>query len=165
MGRLSMTAKLPGVLTAIYPRAAAKPLLTHSIFGKKYYPADDPIPFLLIETWNDYEEGYGDRTGHSQLWFGSTDSNVLRANLRPRAIAPLPSSQRGLHNRAAHITDTLGHPHRRVIRICLQNAHSPSHFGGGEDGDVVSPDLLRGLHLVMVEDLLIVFHVVYQLNR
>jgi hypothetical protein len=25
--------------------------------AKKYYPADDPIPFLLIETWNDYEEG------------------------------------------------------------------------------------------------------------
>jgi hypothetical protein len=24
---------------------------------RKYYPADDPPPFLLIETWNDYEEG------------------------------------------------------------------------------------------------------------
>jgi hypothetical protein len=26
-------------------------------FWRKYYPADDPLPFLLIETWNDYEEG------------------------------------------------------------------------------------------------------------
>ena len=25
--------------------------------AKKYYPPSDPIPFLLIETWNDYEEG------------------------------------------------------------------------------------------------------------
>lgn len=24
---------------------------------RKFYPADQPIPFLLIETWNDYEEG------------------------------------------------------------------------------------------------------------
>ena len=24
---------------------------------RKYYPANDPPPFLLIETWNDYEEG------------------------------------------------------------------------------------------------------------
>ena len=25
--------------------------------SREYYPADDPIPFLLIATWNDYEEG------------------------------------------------------------------------------------------------------------
>lgn len=24
---------------------------------RKFYPADQPLPFLLIETWNDYEEG------------------------------------------------------------------------------------------------------------
>jgi hypothetical protein len=24
---------------------------------RQYYPADHPLPFLLIETWNDYEEG------------------------------------------------------------------------------------------------------------
>jgi hypothetical protein len=24
---------------------------------RKYYSADDPIPYLLVETWNDYEEG------------------------------------------------------------------------------------------------------------
>ena len=24
---------------------------------KKYYPPDNPIPFVLVETWNDYEEG------------------------------------------------------------------------------------------------------------
>ena len=24
---------------------------------KKYFPADDPIPFVMIETWNDHEEG------------------------------------------------------------------------------------------------------------
>jgi hypothetical protein len=26
-------------------------------FWKKYYSADDPLPFLLIASWNDYEEG------------------------------------------------------------------------------------------------------------
>ena len=26
-------------------------------FWRKYVPADQPIPFLMIETWNDYEEG------------------------------------------------------------------------------------------------------------
>jgi len=25
--------------------------------ARKYYPPDDPLPFLLVETWNDYEEG------------------------------------------------------------------------------------------------------------
>ena len=24
---------------------------------RNYFPSDQPIPFLLIETWNDYEEG------------------------------------------------------------------------------------------------------------
>lgn len=26
-------------------------------FWKKYVPASEPIPFILVETWNDYEEG------------------------------------------------------------------------------------------------------------
>ncbi len=26
-------------------------------FWRKYFPADDPIPFVMLETWNDYEEG------------------------------------------------------------------------------------------------------------
>lgn len=26
-------------------------------FWRKYFPADNPIPFVLIATWNDYEEG------------------------------------------------------------------------------------------------------------
>jgi hypothetical protein len=26
-------------------------------FWKKYVPANQPIPFILVETWNDYEEG------------------------------------------------------------------------------------------------------------
>ena len=26
-------------------------------FWRKEFPADDPPPFLMIETWNDYEEG------------------------------------------------------------------------------------------------------------
>jgi len=25
--------------------------------AREYYPADHPLPFLLVETWNDYEEG------------------------------------------------------------------------------------------------------------
>ena len=26
-------------------------------YWKKYFSSDDPIPFILVETWNDYEEG------------------------------------------------------------------------------------------------------------
>lgn len=26
-------------------------------FWKSYFPADQPIPFMMLETWNDYEEG------------------------------------------------------------------------------------------------------------
>lgn len=26
-------------------------------FWRKYFPADQPIPFMMIQTWNDYEEG------------------------------------------------------------------------------------------------------------
>ncbi len=26
-------------------------------YWRKYFPADQPIPFILVETWNDYEEG------------------------------------------------------------------------------------------------------------
>lgn len=26
-------------------------------FWKKYFPPDQPIPFMMLETWNDYEEG------------------------------------------------------------------------------------------------------------
>lgn len=26
-------------------------------FWRQYYPADQPLPYMLIETWNDYEEG------------------------------------------------------------------------------------------------------------
>jgi hypothetical protein len=26
-------------------------------FWRKYYSPDAPLPYLLIETWNDYEEG------------------------------------------------------------------------------------------------------------
>lgn len=26
-------------------------------FWRQSYPADDPLPYLLVETWNDYEEG------------------------------------------------------------------------------------------------------------
>jgi Glycosyl hydrolase family 71 len=26
-------------------------------FWRRYFPANEPIPFLMIETWNDYEEG------------------------------------------------------------------------------------------------------------
>ncbi|MFP5227716.1 MAG: hypothetical protein ACLGXA_08785 [Acidobacteriota bacterium] len=26
-------------------------------FWRKYYPADQPLPYLMIDTWNDYEEG------------------------------------------------------------------------------------------------------------
>jgi hypothetical protein len=24
---------------------------------RKYFPAEDPIPFVMVDTWNDHEEG------------------------------------------------------------------------------------------------------------
>lgn len=32
-------------------------------FWRKYFPADQPIPFMMIETWNDYEEGTATEPG------------------------------------------------------------------------------------------------------
>jgi hypothetical protein len=39
--------------------------------SREYYPADDPIPFLVIATWNDYEEGTALERGSSKCDGGS----------------------------------------------------------------------------------------------
>ena len=38
--------------------------------SREYYPADDPIPFLLIATWNDYEEGTAIERGSAKCGSG-----------------------------------------------------------------------------------------------
>jgi len=45
-----------GLNRHISPRCGATFTDTMNLV-KKYYPETDPIPFALIETWNDYEEG------------------------------------------------------------------------------------------------------------
>ena len=54
-------------------------------FWKKSYPADDPIPFLLIETWNDYEEGSAIERGIPSCSSGSQPNIMpnLRAGSAP----------------------------------------------------------------------------------
>ena len=58
-------------------------------FWKKYYPADDPIPFLLVETWNDYEEGSAIERGIPSCGSGP-QQNVL-PNLRAGGAAAQPA--------------------------------------------------------------------------
>lgn len=52
-------------------------------FWHREYPADDPIPFILVETWNDYEEGSAIERGLPACGPGgqplSTASNALPA--------------------------------------------------------------------------------------
>jgi hypothetical protein len=55
-------------------------------FWKKYYPADDPIPFLLVETWNDYEEGSAIERGIP----GCGSSPKIIPNLRAQNDLPQP---------------------------------------------------------------------------
>jgi hypothetical protein len=38
---------------------------------RQYYPADRPLPFLLVETWNDYEEGTAIERGLAKCGPGS----------------------------------------------------------------------------------------------
>ncbi len=50
---------------------------------KKFIPASQPIPFLLIETWNDYEEGTAVERGIDKC----PDGDASAAEKRPIAIA------------------------------------------------------------------------------
>lgn len=43
-------------------------------FWRKQFPADDPIPFLLVETWNDYEEGTAIEPGIAKCGTGSEET-------------------------------------------------------------------------------------------
>ena len=56
---------------------------------KKYYRADDPIPFLLVETWNDYEEGSAIERGIASCGSGS------QANVMPNLRAGSAPGQQG----------------------------------------------------------------------
>jgi hypothetical protein len=47
---------------------------------REYYPAGRPLPFLLVETWNDYEEGTAVERGLAKCGPGSQP--------RPRAVNP-----------------------------------------------------------------------------
>jgi len=42
---------------------------------RRYYSADHPLPFLMVETWNDYEEGTAIERGYSRCG-KSTNGNV-----------------------------------------------------------------------------------------
>ena len=55
-------------------------------FWRKDFPPDDPIPFIMIETWNDYEEGTaierGIPTCNSSNQSGLSNNDVVAATLR-----------------------------------------------------------------------------------
>jgi len=47
---------------------------------RKFFPADDPPPFLMIETWNDHEEGTAIEDGIQNCIPGSKDQHPLPPN-------------------------------------------------------------------------------------
>ena len=49
-------------------------------FWRKAFPADDPIPFVLLETWNDYEEGSALERGIPSC--GQQPNSTLTSSLR-----------------------------------------------------------------------------------
>jgi hypothetical protein len=57
-------------------------------FWRREFPADEPIPFMMIETWNDYEEGTAIERGIPSC-SSSPQANSLYANkLSDPAAAP-----------------------------------------------------------------------------
>ena len=58
-------------------------------FWKKYYPLGDPIPFLLVETWNDYEEGSAIERGIPSC--GSDSQENVLPNLRAGGAPAQPA--------------------------------------------------------------------------
>lgn len=49
-------------------------------FWKKYVPASEPIPFILVETWNDYEEGSAVERGIPVCGNTSPSSTTVAGN-------------------------------------------------------------------------------------
>jgi hypothetical protein len=55
----------------------------------KYVSADDPLPFVMIETWNDYEEGTAVEDGIPSSGLGSQRQPVAHPG-QPQALAERP---------------------------------------------------------------------------
>ena len=51
-------------------------------FWRKEFPPDDPIPFVMIETWNDYEEGTAIEPGIAKCGSGSRGSLLSKYSAR-----------------------------------------------------------------------------------
>ena len=71
---------------------------------KKYFPADQPIPFLMLETWNDYEEGSAIEPGIPTCGKGSPappgcepGRPTLPARLKALALDGKPGEHRRIH--------------------------------------------------------------------
>jgi hypothetical protein len=50
---------------------------------RDYYPADRPLPFLLIVTWNDYEEGTAEQRQHEQICQDVDDASSQNHKTEP----------------------------------------------------------------------------------
>ena len=53
-------------------------------FWRSYFPASDPIPFMMIETWNDYEEGSAIERGFPTC--GGPQPKTLLSAFPPSAL-------------------------------------------------------------------------------
>lgn len=60
-------------------------------FWRKEFPPDQPIPFVLIETWNDYEEGTAVEPGIPTCNQGKPDQPVTSSAYAPDNRAPQAS--------------------------------------------------------------------------
>jgi hypothetical protein len=61
-------------------------------FWRKEFPPEDPIPFVLVETWNDYEEGTAIEPGIAKCGSGSQDTPLTYSSA---ASAQPPSKLKG----------------------------------------------------------------------
>ena len=57
-----------------------------SNFWRKYFPSDDPPPFMMIETWNDHEEGTAIEDGVPTCGSGTQVQAVTPAAVKSPAV-------------------------------------------------------------------------------
>jgi len=85
-GQDSMIPPPNGVFNRHMQSACGKTLDQTLNFYQRYYDSSKPLPFLLIETWNDYEEGTAIERRTATEWWrrrGFTVQPTLNKRFKP----------------------------------------------------------------------------------
>jgi hypothetical protein len=53
---------------------------------QKFFAADDPPPFMMVETWNDHEEGTAIEDGIPNCGSGAQQIPLVPLSANPRGI-------------------------------------------------------------------------------